>query len=421
MTLLERAVCGKAVSMMRYEQTINMRIGIDARMMGAENTRGIGRYIEEMIHAMLEFLHEDETLVLFERAPENSPIQNERVEHVQADMPWYGWQEQIQLPKIIQSAHIDILWVPHWNIPIGYRGPLVVTIHDLLLINQKHSTKISTRHPIFFYVKYLAFRIVLYFATKKANRLFPPTETIREEIMYFSPETKTKLTVTGEGLGHIAPSAKRLFDEPYLLYVGSAYPHKRLDLALSAWQEISQKHPSLHFLIAGEKDLFMKRYMERVKNQSLSHIHFLDAISDAELAAYMSHAEGLVFPSEYEGFGLPPLEALLCGTPAVVADIPVMKEVLPKEGVFFFHKGNVNDMIRMIESVLLHGQNEEEMQRAAHEIRQRHTWHKAASCVLTAMRGLLKKEDVHDEKKGKTRRDADMEKDERQSRTGTPA
>lgn len=398
-----------------------MRIGIDARMMGAENTRGIGRYIEEMIRAMLGFLHEDKTLVLFERAPERSPIQNERVEHIQADIPWYGWQEQTKLPNIIRSAHIDILWVPHWNIPIRYRGPLIVTIHDLLLISQKHSAKISTRHPIFFYVKYLAFRIVLYFAMKKAGRLLPPTETMRAEIEHFSPATKIKLTVTGEGLGHIVPSQERLFNEPYLLYVGSAYPHKRLDLALSAWQEISKTHPSLHFLIAGEKDVFMKRYVEQVKDQSLPHIHFLDAISDAELASYLSYAKGFVFPSEYEGFGLPPLEAILCGTPAVVTDIPVMKEVLPKKGVFFFHKEDVNAMIEAIESMLLHGQNEEEMQRAAHEIRQRHTWHHAADRALTSMRDLLKKEDVHDEKKGKTRRDTDMEKDERQSRTGTSA
>jgi len=400
---------------------LNMRIGIDARMMGAENTRGIGRYIEEMIRAMLGQIHESETLVLFERNPSRSPIQHSHVEHIKADISWYGLKEQMALPAIIKQSKIDVLWVPHWNIPLRHHGPIVITIHDLLLVRHERSAKISTQNPILFYVKYLAFRFVLHFALKKAKMIFPPTETIKNEIELFYPMSSEKLKVTGEGLGHISPSNAHTFTNKYLLYVGSAYPHKRLDLALMAWRTISKNHPSLHFFIVGEKDIFMRRFEEQVVREVLSRVHFFGVITDEDLSAYLTQAKGFIFPSEYEGFGLPPLEALLCGTPTVAADIDVMKEVLPKEGVFFFHKGHVNDMITAIELMLERGATEEEMRRAVKWIQERHTWAGAAGIAWESIRSILKKEEKHDEKKRKTRGDSGMEKDEYQRRTGTSA
>lgn len=398
-----------------------MRIGIDARMMGASNTRGIGRYIEEMIRAMLGQLHEQETLVLFERDPSKSPISHPRAEHVKADIPWYGFTEQIGLPSIYEEAKFDILWVPHWNVPVMYSGPVVTTIHDLLLVNKKTSAKLSTKHPAIFWMKYAAFRFVLRLALAKSLAIFPPTEAIAGEIKAFDAASAKKLRVTGEGLGHIAPNARRPFNESYIFYIGSAYPHKRLDLALDAWKAISAAHLDLHFLVAGEKDVFMNRYEIRANEDQLPRIRFIGRLNDEELSAYLTHAEGLLFPSEYEGFGLPPLEALLCGTPVVAADIDVMKEVLPKDGVFFFHKGNVNDMIMAIESMLARGATDEEMTRARNDVQERHAWASAARIVCESIRNTLKKEERHDEKKEKTRGDSGVEEDEHQRRAGTSA
>lgn len=398
-----------------------IRIGIDARMMGASNTRGIGRYIEEMVKAMLPELRENETLVLFERDPQHSPIRHPQVEHAQADIPWYGFSEQVTFPGVIQRANIDSLWVPHWNIPLRYNGPLAVTIHDLLLVNQKKSAKLSTKNPIIFYLKYLAFRIVLHFAMKKADVILPPTEAIKAEIQVFAPRASEKLRVTGEGLGHIKKHPERLFSDRYLLYVGSAYPHKRIDLILEAWEKLNKTHPDLHVLIIGERDIFMKRHETPVREKRLPRVHFLGAVSDEALASYLTHADGFLFPSEYEGFGLPPLEALLCGTPAVATDIPVLKEVLPKTSVFFFHKGEANDMIRAIELMLDDQRTEEEARALAEQIRERHSWRKAAQIALESIRKIQNETSTHGKEEKKTRGASGLEADESQRRTGASA
>jgi len=174
-----------------------------------------------------------------------------------------------------------------------------------------------------------------------------------------------------------------------LLYVGSAYPHKRLDLLIDAWSIISKRHPTLSLIITGKDDVFLSRIKSQVQNNRVDHVLFVGSPDDQELGALYANATAFVFPSSFEGFGLPPIEALSAGAPIVVSDIPVHREVLPAEGVFFFKSGDKDGMIDAIETVLADlPKARSEAARGGEEVRRRHRWEDTATRTLQALRSV---------------------------------
>lgn len=349
-----------------------MHIAIDARMMGAGQTRGIGRYIEEMTKALK-----------IERP-------DWRITLLQPDIPWYGVREQYQMLDVIQAAKADHVWFPHWNVPLFYRGNFSITIHDLLLKHQPQSAKASTRHPLIAFMKRCGFNLVLQNAVKKSQRIFVPTQFVKNDIVKIFPSAEKKIIVNGEGLSSLPkPQDGNVSPSPFLFYVGSAYPHKRLDLLLEAWRSVSARHPELSLIIGGEQDVFMKRVQEQSEAMALPRIVFTGRLSDQALADHYAQASALVFPTSFEGFGLPPCEALSLGTPVVSADIEVLREVLPEQGVFFFENGSADGMIEAIETVLTQGQNARtQALLGGEEIRRRHSWQDAAQAMVAALENV---------------------------------
>ncbi len=356
-----------------------MKLVIDVRMRGAGNTRGIGRYIEETLSAM-------------------KPLLPKEWEVVELDAPirWYTVAEQTKWPSVIKNAKPDLLWVPHWNVPLLYRGKLAITIHDLLLLHQSSSAKASTRNPLVAFIKKIGHRIVLSNAVKHACVIFVPTNAVADDVAAFFPSAKSKIVVTGEGLTKLpAPSAPsgaaNLADKSFLLYVGSSYPHKRVDLLIDAWSELAKSHPELLLVITGERDVFLERHMNRVRTQNLPRVIFPGRVSNAEIAWLFAHATLFVFPSSFEGMGLPPIEALSAGLPVVCSDIPVLREVVPESGVLFFRNGDKNDMIRAIEQAL--SESDRLRQNAVvggDEARRRHTWNHTAECTLEGLQNACR-------------------------------
>ncbi len=369
-----------------------MHIALDARMMGAQNTRGIGRYIEEMIRAVLE-VDADIQYTLVVRDLSASPfVGHPRVDHVAADIPWYSFREQLFLSKTLTSIGADVIHIPHWNVPLILRVPFVITVHDLLLLHEPASAKASTRGLLVRLAKHAAFRLVLRSALRRARLIFAPTQFVATDLERLANVDHNKIVVTGEGITKFSEVDPSLCStKPFLLYVGSAYPHKRLDLLLQAWHEIASRHPNHELVIAGEMDAFM----EKVKTSSLqspasSPVRFLGRVTDAQLAALYERADVFVFPSSHEGFGLPPLEALSRGCPVVASDIPCLREVLPASGVEWFRDGDLHGMIRALETTLKDVSSAKRAAVSAQSwIQMHHDWKKSAGIVLKSYRASI--------------------------------
>lgn len=364
-----------------------MRIAIDARMMGPMNTRGIGRYVEELIRAMLP-LAPDDQFILLTRNPEASPFLGiPNVEHLKADIQWYSLREQLEMPRLLRQASADVVHVPHWNVPLRFSHPhLVITVHDLILLHQPKSAKASTRGPIVSSLKTFGHRLTLRHAIHQARVILSPTNFVTEDIKHFYPSSASKIVFTGEGLSPLPlPDLARVPTSPFLFYVGSAYPHKGLDLLLDGWKELALRHPHLFLVLAGQEDVFMARYVARVHQEQIPRVTFPGRVTDSELAGFLSQAQAFVFPSTHEGFGLPPIEALSMGCPVVSSDSSCLPEVLPKEGVFFFRTGDKNDMIRAVDALLSQlAQARAAAQTVRSLIKEKYQWSKVAERTLEA-------------------------------------
>jgi glycosyltransferase involved in cell wall biosynthesis len=376
-----------------------MKIAIDARLMGPENTRGIGRYIEELVRALLDADTSTE-YVLVTRSAEH-PFRNDprvrtvatkipdqpRVKAVVADIPWYGWAEQVKLPRILSGLGVDLVHVPHWNVPLAFSRPFVITLHDVLLRHEPESAKASTRGPLMRGLKHLGYRAVLRHAVSAARRILVPTQCVAADVVHFYPGAKNKLLVTGEGMPKIKVESRApdQLPAPYILYVGSAYPHKGLQDLFAAWPELAERHSGLRLVVVGELDIFMQRFKSQTERAGLPRVEFRGRVDEIQLAQAYAEATALVFPSHFEGFGLPPLEALAHGCPVVCSDICALKEVLGQGGANFFRAGSADGIIAAVERVFVDpAKAAAEARVAAQRLAARHAWKRTAQLTLEA-------------------------------------
>jgi glycosyltransferase involved in cell wall biosynthesis len=342
-----------------------MTIGIDARFFGPRG-KGLGRYTQKLIEE-LEEIDDHNDYVIFLRRENFDEFQphNPRFKRVLADYRWYTLAEQIFLPFSIRRQKIDLMHFPHFNVPIFYFKPFVVTIHDLILRNFA-TRRSSTLGAIKYWVKNLAYRLVIWRALKRAKKIITVSKYVKNDIIKCFRISPQKIVVTYEG----APEKSLPFpgfdykliefgiSKPYLLYVGNAYPHKNLERLVSAFEIIVEELKNdLQLVLVGEEDYFYERLQEEAPVLILQNakvfekIVFTDFVKDEDLWTLYQNAVLYVFPSLCEGFGLPPLEAMSHGLAVAVSNVTCLPEILGSAAVYF-DPMNPHDMAEKINQVL---------------------------------------------------------------------
>ncbi|HAZ28738.1 MAG TPA: hypothetical protein DCY48_03115 [Candidatus Magasanikbacteria bacterium] len=327
-----------------------MIIGIDARMLGFGY--GLGRYVQQLILHLIR-LQTTNTYVLFVQRSDalvESGMQQEmrnapNVRIVFADIPWYGWKEQYALIPLLKKERVDLMHFPHWNIPLLCRGPFVMTIHDLTMFHYPRP-EATTWGPIMYWVKDHAHRAVMKSAAHRAAHIFVTSEYTKQDIHATLHVPEQKMTVTYQAPYTICRPDEQenqhiLFDrygihEPYILYVGAAYPHKNLETLMRAWKIYTETYDTHYDLVlAGKENYFYTRLKQSALVSGLARQPiFTGLVSDHDLAVLYHHANLFVFPSLYEGFGLPPLEALVHGVPVIASERSSLPEVLGEAAVY---------------------------------------------------------------------------------------
>jgi len=263
-----------------------MRIGIDARKIA---DFGIGTYIRNLLRELVALGDE---YVAF--APADAALPP-GVEHVVVDAPHYSIRELIAVGRAAGRARLDLFHAPHYVVPFT-KVPLVVTVHDL--IHLRHPNPLARLYA----------RRMIGRAVRKARRVLTVSETVKREI----EETfgAKKVTVAPNGVDHLSANGQRSTAN-YFLYVGNDKPHKNVELAVDAAARIGAS-----LVLAGAS---FERFRGRARLAGF--------VSDAELAALYRGAIALVMPSREEGFGLPALEAMRCGTAVITSTAPALVEV----------------------------------------------------------------------------------------------
>lgn len=407
------------------------RIGIDARFYGPIG-KGLGRYTQEIVDNIIKIDKEnffdsiqskpfnptqDREYVIFLRKEnfDEFIVGGARVKKVLADVRWYGLAEQIKLPFLIWREKVNLMHFPHFNVPVICPAKFVVTVHDLIL-TKFPTARATTLGPLFYKIKNLAYKFVIWLAVKRAKKIIAVSEFTKSDVIKQFKMKTDKIVVTHEGVANLAKGRDSLFvaklddkktlseyniNSPFLLYVGNAYPHKNLEKLIKVFSNIIKNINNanineLRLVLVGKEDYFYKRLKEyaaelglwdkKIKNGVIT---FPGYVPDAQLEILFQKAVAYIFPSLYEGFGLPPLEAMAKGCPVVSSNKASMPEILGEAAVYFDPE-NEEDMRKQIERVIRDEKLRGELVKKGFEQVKKYSWWECARKTLEVYQEALR-------------------------------
>lgn len=338
-----------------------IKLAIDARFYGPLG-KGLGRYTQEIVDNIIKISQADESnpfeFIIFLSADNfDEFVSNDpAVRKVRLNFRWYSLAEQIFFPWRLIREKVDLVHFPHFNVPLLTTKPFIVTIHDLIL-TRFPTRRASTLSPAMYFLKNLAYRLVIFTAIKRARQIISVSQFTKNDIVQKFGVKESKITVTYEGVANLSHGHDSLFvakmadqevlskyniNHQFLLYVGNAYPHKNLESLIRTFIEIRKEKPDLRLVLVGKDDYFYKRIKEYAASHNLwqvsninSPVIFPGYVPDRQLEIMYQRAAAYVFPSFYEGFGLPPLEAMAKGCPVLCSNQSSLPEVLGEAALYF--------------------------------------------------------------------------------------
>jgi glycosyltransferase involved in cell wall biosynthesis len=359
-----------------------MRFLIDARMW---NYSGIGTYIRALVPRVVEnFPSISFTLIIEKGAAIEGDISNKKnVDLIEFSSPIYSIKEQIEF--IFKAyGRFDYLWSPHYNIPIFFDGQLFVTVHDVFHLAFPEYNKGLKKA----YAK-LLFTIIKF----KAKKIFTVSDFTKQELIKYAGVNPEKIIPVPNGIEDEwidLPVTEPLLDKPYILYVGNVKPHKNLMSLINAFKLIAGKIDH-QLVIVGKKEGFITGDMEVLKaSEELGErVLFTGFISDDILKRYYQHAEVLVFPSIYEGFGLPPLEAMAVNCPTIVSNKASIPEVCG-DASLYVDPLNPEDISKKILLIISNNQVRNELILKGQNHVKKYSWQITASKIIGTFDEVLK-------------------------------
>lgn len=387
------------------------KIGIDARFYGEA---GPGRYAKNIVSG-LEKLDTENLYYVFLRKKgfEMYQPQNPNFIKVMADYKWYSWSEQFGFLFKILKYRIDLLYVPHFNFPILYPGKLVTAIPDLIM--HVYSTqKGSTLPPLYFKLKKLVYKFVVYFAVLRSHKVIVPSEDALNDFLHVYPSfNKDKYIVAQEGVDpdfikfieensdeavsvhdKIAEIKGIKTDKPFILYISSMYEHKNVPRLIEAFQILHQKfNDNIYLYIVGKKDKYSISTQELISKMGLSEFIFtpgnVSPVTDSQVFYLRSSALLYVFPSLKEGFSLTPMEAQANGLACLISDIPVHREIY-QDTVAYFNPEDSLDMANKINNLLNDVSERARLTALGREHYKKFSWDITAEATLNEFKSALK-------------------------------
>ena len=307
-----------------------MRVAIDARKL---HDFGIGTYIRNLLRHLARIDRENEYVLLCQQSDMGVAAtlgENFRVVLEPADN--YSIAEQIHVPWVLMREKPDVYHAPHYVLPVAVRSRSVVTIHDC--IHLMFPQYLPNR------AAYAYARGAMWSAARRSDRILTVSEASKRDILHFFNVPPDKISVVYNAIDEriweepppedIARVRERFqLDQRFVLYAGTIKPHKNLVRLIEAFAQLRKgEFEELKLLIIGDEISKLPALRRAVHSYKLhKHVRFLGFLPDETLAALYRLASLFVFPSLYEGFGLPPLEAMASGTPVVTSNVSSLPEV----------------------------------------------------------------------------------------------
>lgn len=366
------------------------RLGIDARKLA---DFGIGSYLQGLLGELTSLCPEEEVILLV--SPESRhllPELPERWRIVEVEAAGYTVREQVELPLAALRAGIGVFHVPHYVIPLVAPLRLVVTVHDII-------------HVMFpeFLPNPLGFayaRLLIHAAVRRARRVIVVSESTALDLRRLFGAGSHRLRVIPNGVhaDFLAPgdptadaAARRRLgvEPPYLLHVGNDKPHKNTAGVLKAFQLLAnQRQGGVPPLILAGGFTDAGPLAARARAMGLgSQVRCLGHLERRDLAALYRGATVFVYPTLYEGFGLPVLEAMACGVPVVAGDVPAVREIA-EDALVRVNPRDLEGLAAAIRRVLERQELRQRLVEQGRATARRYGWRRAAEATLSVYRAV---------------------------------
>lgn len=368
-----------------------MRIAIDIRRM---YEFGLATYIRNVVRTLGRIDQANEYFLVgaaarFEQLgelPENFhflPLQN----------PEASFANYVEMQRVIATSKVDLIHVPHtfWR-PLLTKAPYVITVHDLLDYMYRARTNNGMRRMLHSYMTRQVMR--------HAARIFAVSNFTKRDVGRYFDVEPAKIEVVYNALdenflrGHSTPAEQAMIrgryqvDSPFLLYAGRISPHKNVARIIEAFSALKGElakegtYSDLKLIIIGDEVSKNPDIRRSVIRSGMQHeVRFLGYVSIDVLRIFFDMAKVFVFPSLYEGFGLPPLEAMAHGTPVVASNTSALPEVVG-DAALMVNPENIFEISRALQRVLTDQSLRERMKAAGIKQAQRFSWEASVRRML---------------------------------------
>lgn len=374
-----------------------LHIGIDGHNLEAERT-GVGRYLENLLKEfakMPELKNQVRFTIYFkDKVPEDDFLKDSLFTlRSLATKPRssFALYFPFLLPWNARRDRVDVLWFPGYMVPYTWRGNSVVVLHDIIFERYPDSVPPLHRTMYSLFGRYGA---------KHSKKVLTVSEYSKKEIKELYGTKEDKIVVTSLGIDKkfkVINNEEKIsrvkhkygIEKDYVLYVGQIFTRRHVPETIKAFARVADEFPDMQLLVVGKNrtqpfvdiEKLVSDVNDVVGRNVVLRTKYVD---DEDLVPLYSGAKAGFYISDYEGFGLPPLEMLACGTPVLTPDTTSLKTTLQGNQVVIENPSDVNEIAFKLKRTLLDKEYLEQMKKKGPEYAQNFTWKKTAQKTIEA-------------------------------------
>ncbi len=371
-----------------------MKIGIDAHNLEGKRT-GVGRYLLSILREWDKLdLPADLKFILYFKSEIPADLElSSRFQTKLLGVSSHAFFMHYSLCRIARQDRLDWLFCPAYLAPLFYRGKIALTLHDIIYQARPDLYSWPSWKDKILLKKFSAW------SAKKAQLIFVPSDYTKKEVLRHFQVSPKKIKVTPEAADvqkvtdqQKLKEFKRRYkiQDKFILYIGSIFNRRHLPEAIHAFEKVAGQLTDYQFLVVGANHTSPRIDIEGIiqgvnKNLGRKAIIRLNYLPTNDISAAYSAADLLVWLSDYEGFGLPVLEAITCETPVVTSLVTSIPEVAGEAAVYVKDAGSIEEIQKAILSVLTNQETKQDLIGKGRIQAQKFSWQKCAQETLDAL------------------------------------